>query len=176
VFIWNLIFRIPREVEVFVELDERRKAPIFTAIEQPPLSTYYFPNVLVNPPDVLVSSSWNASAALGDHCITLMACWEGGLVIMTSLVIMVALGTKFTPGMSDFANAALSIFLAADLVVGYFVYAKNKDWVTMLREAKRSPAEDGTALEGNLVTCPFCKKGGISPRAKACPECSEPLH
>ena len=43
--------------------------------------------------------------------------------ILASGIVMIASGTKFTPGMPDFANATLSICLALGLLVGYYAFS-----------------------------------------------------
>ncbi|HME53474.1 MAG TPA: hypothetical protein VKM55_14715 [Candidatus Lokiarchaeia archaeon] len=47
--------------------------------------------------------------------------WSSVIVsFLASGIVMITSGTKFTPGMSDFANASLSICLALGLLVGYY--------------------------------------------------------
>lgn len=62
------------------------------------------------------------------------------LSILAGLILMFASGTKFTPGLPDFANSVLSIILAVGLVVGYFIYIKKKKLIKPKVKPEIKPA------------------------------------
>ncbi|NVM05115.1 MAG: E3 ubiquitin protein ligase [Candidatus Helarchaeota archaeon] len=101
--------------------------------------------------------------------------------ILTSVIIMIASGTKFTPGLNDFINSIIAISLSISLVLGYFVYSKKKventvkkgkQHISSYKGAIKSSDDDGVKI------CSICRgfKEFLEPKFIICQKCNAKFH